>query len=295
MAPGRPKSKNTPSSAFTETDPQSCPILIQPFQGDPELLDFFISQVQDLANLKKWSPQEHLLFLRSKLAGPALDFLVKDRQIATIKTVGELQDALRKFFRPPSQLASISELHSISLLMDESIMNFAHRINALVGRVYPELADPKALNDIKLVILNKGLPHDLRTKILSENIKDFDLAVEKAQNWMDSIAISNQMSLSNQTPLQAEILSLQVELKNLKNQLAERELSSNSCHHLTENNPPSASVNQNRVICQFCDNPGHTAKACFRIKRQKQRYAPNFRVNRARLQNYANPNANGRL
>lgn len=46
-------------------------VTIAPFDGNPNLLEYFFTQVKSIANNNKWSQNVTITFLRSKLTTPA--------------------------------------------------------------------------------------------------------------------------------------------------------------------------------------------------------------------------------
>lgn len=71
------------------------------------------------------------------------------------------------------------------LLPEESIRNFADRLNTLTNRVHDTITDAAALNDIKYTKFISSISSNLRIKIQEESNTDYKLAVYRAQNLQE--------------------------------------------------------------------------------------------------------------
>lgn len=69
------------------------------FLGDPELLEFFISQINEVGASNEYSAQDSLTFAKSKLDGPAKTFIVQKLEYRNINSISELFKILRAQFK----------------------------------------------------------------------------------------------------------------------------------------------------------------------------------------------------
>lgn len=74
-------------------------IQISPFLGDPELLEFFKSQVKDISASNRWTDKQALTFAKSKLDGPAHTFIVQKLEYFYNNSTTELFNVLHTQFK----------------------------------------------------------------------------------------------------------------------------------------------------------------------------------------------------
>lgn len=197
-------------------------ISISPYEGDPETLNFFVSQIKEISNFNSWSPAQTVTFFKSKLSGSALKFFIENASLHNVLDLDQIIDAFSKFFRKKSPSAALVEYENLALLPGESITNLGHRLSKLATSVFPNIKDPSDLDQIKLVKLKAILPSFIRIKLLDENIFEFDKAVQKAQLIQDNYAEDNVLSInakssSSVLSLVDEVAALRDEIKSMKN------------------------------------------------------------------------------
>lgn len=278
---------------------KSITIDIPKFEGDPEILPFFIDQIKNLAAINKFSEQAKIALLKSKLTGPALKFVIQKPNLFQSNDFEEIEKELADFFAPPSKTQALVEFNSLILLPAESIKNFAHRLNVLVSRVYPEILDRVAINNIKFLKFISAIPSNLRMKLQEEGISDYHQAVTRAQN-LQEITNNEKLLNAHATPVSESIF--EETLKNLNEKINALQLTSqNNTQTNTNNRSPrndfeNSSYNKKKpfgfrqhkkfshvdrfkrssprdnfkhrtYICQLCKRHGHEADFCFRWKR----------------------------
>lgn len=178
-------------------------IQISSFLGDPELLEFFISQVKDVSASNRWTDKQTLTFAKSKLDGPARTFIVQTLEYKPIATSAELFNILRAQFKKENLCKAIAEFNSMTMLPTESISNLAHRLDALTPRAHNTIKETDALSAIKFNKFISIIPSNYRVHILQNNIKTYAEAVEKAKLLQDC-EVNNELicQTSLTTPLQ---------------------------------------------------------------------------------------------
>ena len=60
-----------------------------PFEGDPDILMFFKSQIEDIQKVYNWNDAQILMFLRSNLKGPA--FIIYYKYINQISQTQQIK------------------------------------------------------------------------------------------------------------------------------------------------------------------------------------------------------------
>lgn len=192
-------------------------IHISPFLGDPDLLEFFISQINEVCASNKYSAQDSLVFAKSKLDGPAKTFIVQNLEYQNINSTSELFKILRAQFKKQSVCRTISEFNSMSMLSGESISNLAHCLDSLVRKAHQSIKDINALNAIKFNKFISIIPNSYRMHILQCNIQTYVDAVEKARLLQDC-EVNNELicQISMNTP----ILDLKDHINELKKSIA---------------------------------------------------------------------------
>lgn len=230
---------NAQSSSNTQSSNHSnfFNIHISPFLGDPDLLEFFISQVKDVAASNNW-PEKQALTL-SKLDGPARTFIVQKLEYHNINTTTELFNLLRTQFKKQNVCKAISEFNAIVMLPAESISNLAHRLDSLAPKAHNTIKDANALNAIKFNKFISIIPSNYRVHILQNNIQTYCEAVEKARLLQDC-EVNNELicQTSLSTPLQ--------DLKSQINELKESIAHFSQKPYDKDNNAPSKNFSKNR-------------------------------------------------
>ena len=279
-------------------------ITVTPFEGDPNLYAFFVSQIEAISDINKWTIEEKTIYLKSKLTGAALKFLI-DSQNLNKCTYSELKNELGNFFSNKSQTASVIDFNNLHMLPQESIKNFAHRLNSLTSKVY-DITDQNILDNIKFIKLIGALPPNIRTKILEENVKIYQEVVNRAQQLQD-IACNEAILVGRRDNNDAISVKLN-ELSEKINALTfnpNKDIEQNKRENRDEKNKPCSSFHKNRVsnrsffktkqsiTCQICSRIGHSADKCFRFTRLQNKSSYNARKtyqnNQSRYQ-YRNKN-----
>lgn len=208
---------NTIDNSFHTTLPM---ISIQPFDGSPENLEFFISQVKDLASLSKWQEQFTIAYVKSKLTGNALKFIQQSAALHSLTSADQIFQLLTDFFKHSSPANDLIQYQSFCMLPGESIKNLSHRLNYLTNKVYNEITDTNALDQIKFTKFTQVIPGEIRLPILQAGIKSYDEAVAKATTIQDCIAQNNILNGTSQIhDSDPQINNIQMQLTDLNQQI----------------------------------------------------------------------------
>lgn len=282
---GSKRGSQDPAMDLVQPAVRSFNINIQNFDGDPAMLEFFFSQLEDLVKFNGYSDEQSITMLKSKLKGNALEFYLSSNELKLARSISEAKDIMSKFFSTSAVRVSAVELNSIRLLPGESVRSLVHRIGTVACKVYPSM-QKNALEQIKLVQLIAALPPDIQCKMYESNITDYQEAVKLAQNIQDaqiaSCVMANRgVNFSDQVnELKDQVNALR--RSSVRCQLCESfEHTAKQCYmfrnpDLGERNTGNARDNGARVTCQFCGRPGHILRDCFRFQGSRN-YRDSFR------------------
>lgn len=154
---------------------------INPFDGNPSMLKFFLQQIDELAQENQWTTQKKVMFFKSKLIGTALQFFIQSDCSLPNQTYDQIKKNFLSYFTEESPQASIMDLTTFQLLQGESIKSLAHRLDNIINRVYKDVPDQSSLSHIKKTHMLQALPIHIRTKILEEKIETYDNVIKRAQ------------------------------------------------------------------------------------------------------------------
>lgn len=189
----------------------SIDLKLTPFDGDADSLEFFISEVKDLAKIRKWNDQEMLFYAKRSLVGPAYKFLTNISTYTDIKTSNQLFAALRTHFPFKDPHQARQELTNFKRQADESIRHMAHRLDALTHKAYPD-ASEETRNTIKQEKFLMNIPHSIRTHILQAGIEAYPETVNKAVHLQNCETTNQIISDTSTSPLR----NISEELRALK-------------------------------------------------------------------------------
>lgn len=302
-------------------DAQNFNFSVDAFEGDPALIEYFFDQVSAYGRIKKLDEEALVLFLKSKFKGPARKYLIENPILYKATSFDFIEKAFKKFFSVSSTASSLNDLNNLALLPHENIRNFAHRLNVLVTKVYPDISDKTATDNIKFVKLLACLPSAIKIKIQEENIKDYEKAVERAQTLQD--IFSQDQILTNSTnstsyqatdDIQTKLLELSEKINTLSfsntssqehKQLPEvsqqvhrksQEFKKNYKARNTYHAPPRYQNFQrnNNTRCQLCFRFGHVATNCFKWQRASTRQSQQQNYNYKQYDNFRDRNLNSK-
>lgn len=252
------------------------------FDGDQKSLSFFFSQIKALQSVKKWKNPQTALYLKSKLVGPALTFMLENETIMNCNDIDQIENAFRDFFITDSHTSNLIEFNNLTMLPQESIKNFAHRLSVLSGKVYT-MSTPADLENVKYIKFISSIPSNIRVKLQEEGTKTFPEAVKRA-NELQQILQNEALLQVNPTNLsvntiteQLTELSEKINMLSFKQEAPKQNKKSRSPsprrHVQSDNMRPQyknrnmSQFNRNRrpfqvLTCQLCRRTGHTASRC---------------------------------
>lgn len=292
---------------------QNFTISVPPYNGDSDYTTHFFDLIKQNAIINKWSNDQMILFVKSKLAGAALKMYLESPDLQCSDDISSFENAFKTFFQKHNDQFTITDFNNLTFMPDESVRHFCHRLHVLTTKVYKNVSDSTALDSIKLNKLLSVLPANIRIKLLEEKVTTFNKAMERAHE-IQSIYVSefqpknNNCDQSAQTifHLSAQVSELQQKLEALnKKQSVKRQSNeprpSNSSNFISSRNnryqnfshqrPYRSGPNIKQIKCQLCFKFGHTANRCYRY-RQNYRNLYNRRNRHSERDNSHNRNNN---
>lgn len=282
-------------------------IQINSYEGDPSLLNFFFKQVRDYAKINKLKSDETAAVLRSKLTGPALKFLTEIPDLCNSDDIDRIEAEFKEFFAPVNKAQALAEMNNLIMRPQESVKNFAHRLDTLFTTGFPGVKDPLAVNEMKLNKFLFALPAKFRIKIQEENINEYKKAVVRAQRLQEIEVnekfVDHPAASANVTTISDQLVNLVAEKINAltfksepkeKNETPQKKESHprltrdnyqtnfKTRHWRNKNYGNRFQYKRPVVRCQLCQAKNHSALNCARWKR----------VNCQRDIDYHNPNQN---
>lgn len=83
---------------MTNSRPNYVDIPIQPFDGNPEELDIFISQITEIASANNWAEDYLMRYVIEHLKGKAHQFFVQKSEFTTFESAKQIFEELKFFF-----------------------------------------------------------------------------------------------------------------------------------------------------------------------------------------------------
>lgn len=309
------------SSNTNYTQVRNFNLPIQPFSGDPEVMEFFFSQIKDISDINHYGDKQAIAYLKAHLSGPALKYYIEEPYFKHCNTLKEIEQKFNGFFKNTST-TSVLSLHNFMILPSESVKSMAHRLNSLIAKVYPTLKDINSINEIKFSHFIAALPHDIKITLLKENITKFDAAVDRAQALQD-ILISTVQTIPDTHSAQIDKLNAEINsLSNTVNLLTHNSTQSSSTrppfyrnNRHNSHKPPFKPKFQNRYqkksqyfprnhnnngnFCTFCGRQNHIMKNCREFlavinpkpNNNNNRYANKRNSNTTNNSRFPNPHA----
>lgn len=254
---------------------------IENFDGDPSKVDWFLNQVKAISEINKWDNKISILFIKSKLVGAAQSWCSNSPTCNEIQTLDEFCSQIRTFFSTKaSPDADLKAFQSCDLRPNESIRNFAFRLEVLAHKAYPSL-NSETINQIKIRQLLASIPRSVKNSLSDiANISFHDLVLKiEGLYEIPNVDQTNVMQ-SQGSNNSDEIEQLRVQMQFLTTALTDKLTACQYCskqgHHMvdcelfkkvTEVKSPNISnfsnqkyPNQNR--CAYCNISGHHMAIC---------------------------------
>lgn len=283
---------------------------LTPFHGSKnEDINFFLTQIDQLGNLEKWSMEKKLLVLKLNLRDKALKVVSENSKLAQCNKYDILANELKNKFEKKLNFDECqNEFNKLNQAINQSVKELADKVElATQNFVNPSKStDPKIIEleeKLKLSKFLDALRPDLRVEVRKLGPKDFKEAINVAKNienaLNDETAQCNNVSqfdlsqiLSQQLETNKKILELTDEVKNIKNTEAQ-------INNITQGQS-SNSQELNLVKCHICSKPHITTDCWFFPKNNMHQYRnQNYNVRRlnfrGRYNHFGGRNKRGRF
>ncbi|KAG8179841.1 hypothetical protein JTE90_020824 [Oedothorax gibbosus] len=173
------------------------------YDGESDSCQHFFGLFSELADLAKWSDQERVTIVKSRLKGNALRYLVDSPKLKNC-TFDELRGDFENFF---ADSQSLTEKHlsftSLKLLPNEPIRALAHRINTAVSRLMSDMSrsdlQSPVIDRLKLTRFIDALPAEYQLEVLKFAPDGFDKAVELASKIQVALQSTKQLQVNERT------------------------------------------------------------------------------------------------
>ena len=168
-------------------------ILIISYNGDPDLLDFFIEQIkvkQDHSNL---SDSQTLFFIKSKLIDKALKAYATSAPCQRATTSDELFSIFKKLFKTESSQNIALQYNTIKFNGTESIRIYANKLQNLVMKRFPQLS-PDSIAQILIAKFTDTIPPHFKLYLQPLNHTRFDDVVDALATYQEILAASDSTS-----------------------------------------------------------------------------------------------------
>lgn len=275
-------------SAFTD---------IASFDGNPEILNFFEQQIEEIIQINKWPQNIALTFLKQKISGQALSLYINNSDCLNATTIAEVFQIFKNHFLRKPHSAYIQDFQKINFNPDiDHFTSFINKLNSLAIKVYPNLA-LDALNQIKYIKLLEVVPKKYKLQILEKSITTYQDAVslvshitsveeECSFNPQASTSTASNPTVSNSVAVidndthnsnhpQQPIYQANSETNFLSDRFLEPGTRFSRTRHRRPVNFNHRSAIQCRKFqnhprrpspCQFCNRHGHIAVNCFKLQ-----------------------------
>lgn len=260
---------------------------LESFDGDPSRVKWFVNQVKEISRINKWSDQVSILFLKSKLTGSAQTWCSNAPCCTNLTSLDEFCEKLLDFFsQKTSPDIDLKAFQACTIGPDETVKNFAFRLEVLAHKAYPFLSS-EVMNEIKTRQFLSAIPRQVKNSLSEiDKINFYDL-VKKVENTYEcpmtshSNAIRSEVSKSENSDI--EQLRLQVEF--LTTAVTENISTCQICykqkHPMQQcevfKNMVKIESPRDQSVCAFCNKVGHHMAICYHYKNSLSQNNPDRR------------------
>lgn len=272
------------------------------FHGNSEEnVNYFLEQVDNVANLEKWSEDRKFLIIKLNLKGKAQQFIANDSYASKAKNSEELKKCLKhKYQKKESFADNYNKFAAIVQIPNQSINELAELVDTVGDRYLgiTEDSTPDLCNLAKKTKLNKfldALRSDIKLEVRKQNPTTFEKAIEIAKNI--ECALSDPTCQVNHSFSTEIDTVLQNQLENNKKIMEIKEtldrMSNPSLNNIRVRENTAEGQNQ-RLQCLVCGKPHLTIDCWYYPNFQnsnvdhQSKYRRNFNSYRATRSNYRN-------
>lgn len=267
---------------------------LQKFTGSKdENLEFFINNLEQIADIEKWDDKKKALILKLNLSGNALK-VVSETRVAEDKEFEEIVKLLRQKFSKKLNYSEIqNKFNALTQGPNQSIKSLIEDVDR-VTKEYLEINNDSNEQTLKIAAKMKSqklidsMRPDIRLEVMKRGETEFDKIAEIAINVEN--ALNNTQHCVNNLAKSSEIellLRNQIESNKKIEELTEK-LDSLTKMKTVNNVSQSNTVNKAQYTCHICFK-GHITTDCWYYPNQSnpnqskfsnQRFQPYERDNR---------------
>ncbi|CAL1270577.1 unnamed protein product, partial [Larinioides sclopetarius] len=257
----------------------------------------FFKCLEKVGKLAGWSTEQLLDISEIKIEGPAKTFLEASRKTNANLDFDKFKKLIISHFVDKKSFdIDFDRLSSAQQYEHESVRDFSVRLQSLVNKSFSDDTEEsdvlgKFRTKILLSKFMSGLKPSLRAPLVVHNPSTFMEAVEVASRVEKSLNLLNpNINVMTTNPQNSELdkikkdqsdcvakMNLMMEqMAILSDQLSKLQNKSNS-NFQPHANPPR----RRRVICYYCNIPGHIEPECRKKQRESRRGRQQTAVNRA--------------
>ena len=143
-------------------------IIINPYNGDPDLLEFFIEQVKTKVDGTKRSEAQILNYVKSKLIDKALKFYVSSIPCQKEKNANELFNIFRKNFKGDTEQSIALQYNNLKFEPHENIRTFANKLQNILYKHFPKISQD-SIDQILIAKFSDTILLDFKIHLLLQN------------------------------------------------------------------------------------------------------------------------------
>jgi hypothetical protein len=247
---------------------------IPTFSGaDKENLNFFLDNINQVANLEKWPNSKKLLILKLNLSGKALEFVSNSPKIDNIENFEDLANLLKEKFSKKHNFADIlNKFSTIQQRQNQSVTELVEEISNLTD-LYVGITSHSSLETINLSEKLKAqklidaLRGDIKLDVMKMGLTTFQEIAKAAKN-IEKALNTAEVDCSNNLVKDSEltlILKNQIEnnkkIQELSNRLEQQSVPK-EVNNLQSTNSNVNNSNSN-ISCHICGKPHWTTKCWY--------------------------------
>ncbi|GBN32109.1 hypothetical protein AVEN_107162-1 [Araneus ventricosus] len=135
---------------------------LTPFKGNEDSFEFFVKQLNDIAQLEKWGEAKKILVLKLNLKDEALKFLVSNPKLEEIDHFDSLIKKLKeKFCKQPNFEEAQRQFNNLKQKVSQSISDLAEQ----VGSTTEKFSNPNNSEEENIVNLTDTIYSSISVKL----------------------------------------------------------------------------------------------------------------------------------
>lgn len=166
--------------------------LIPSFNGDSSQCEFFFNHLQNIVTLYRLDLPTIKSILGVKLTGPALVFYIESPDNSSAEDFASLRNVFFNFFTTPKDREAMKQsFNRMTMMENENVKNYAHRLRCAADPFYKECHDPHATPVLDSLVKSKfisGLAENIRQQVINKKPATFQEAVQIAEQQQQQLS-----------------------------------------------------------------------------------------------------------